>query len=74
MPAKRVIFDSASPAGSTFSDPAETLTRAQLAARVAAVAAVVLVLWVSGIVWAVKQERLARALSDDEAELVPVTA
>lgn len=36
---------------------------------VAAVAAVVFVLWVSGIVWAVKQERLARAADLDEPQL-----
>lgn len=36
---------------------------------VAAVAAVVVVLWVSGIVWAVKQERLARAADLDEPQL-----
>lgn len=36
---------------------------------VAAVAAVVAVLWISGIVWAVKQERLARAADLDEPQL-----
>lgn len=39
---------------------------------VAATAAVVFVLWVSAIVWAVKQERLSRAAARDEAELQPV--
>lgn len=38
MPAKRVILDPAGPAGSSFSDPAESLDRAGFAARVAAVA------------------------------------
>ena len=41
---------------------------------VALTAAVVFVLWVSGIVWAVKQERLAGAQRADEAELEPATA
>ena len=41
---------------------------------VALTAAVVLVLWISGIVWAVKQERLAGARRADEAELEPATA
>ena len=36
---------------------------------VAATAAVVFVLWVSGIVWAVKQERLAKAAAADEPAL-----
>lgn len=40
MPAKRVILDPAGPATSTFSDPSLTLTRAEMAARVAAVAEV----------------------------------
>lgn len=39
---------------------------------VAATAAVVFVLWITGIVWAVKQERLSRAAARDEAELQPV--
>ncbi len=39
---------------------------------VAVTAAVVFVLWVSAIVWAVKQERLSRATARDEAELQPV--
>lgn len=39
---------------------------------VAVTAAVVFVLWVSAIVWAVKQERLSRAVERDEAELQPV--
>ena len=39
---------------------------------VAATAAVVFVLWVSAIVWAVKQERLSRAAARDEVELQPV--
>jgi len=39
---------------------------------VALTAAVLFVAWISGIVWALKQERLARALaSDDERELAP---
>ena len=40
---------------------------------VAATAAVVFVLWITGIVWAVKQERLSRAARDDERELEPAT-
>ena len=36
---------------------------------VATAAAVIAVLWVTGIVWAVKQERLARAEATDEREL-----
>ena len=39
---------------------------------VAVTAAVVFVLWVSAIVWAVKQERLSHATARDEAELQPV--
>ena len=40
------------------------------ASRPAATAATVFVLWVAGIVWAVKQERAARAaVLDDEPEL-----
>jgi uncharacterized membrane protein YfcA len=39
---------------------------------VAVTAAVVFVLWISAIVWAVKQERLSRAAARDEAELQPV--
>jgi hypothetical protein len=39
---------------------------------VAVTAAVVFVLWVSAIVWAVKQERLSRAVARDEVELQPV--
>ncbi len=39
---------------------------------VAVTAAVVFVLWVSAIVWAVKQERISRAEAHDEAELQPV--
>ncbi len=39
---------------------------------VAVTAAVVFVLWISAIVWAVKQERLSRATARDEAELQPV--
>ena len=39
---------------------------------VAVTAAVVFVLWVSAIVWAVKQERISRATARDEAELQPV--
>ncbi|QSR33096.1 permease [Nocardioides sp. S5] len=39
---------------------------------VAVTAAVVFVLWVSAIVWAVKQERLSRAAARDEVELQPV--
>ena len=38
------------------------------------VAAVVFVLWVTGIVWAVKQERLSQAVLADERELEPATA
>jgi hypothetical protein len=34
---------------------------------------VVFVLWVSGIVWAVKQERLARTAAADERDLEPAT-
>jgi uncharacterized membrane protein YfcA len=41
-------------------------------ATVAAVAAAVFVLWISGIVWAVRQERAARELERLEAELVAV--
>ena len=37
-------------------------------------AAVVLVLWVWAIVWAVKQERLSRAAASDEPELETATA
>lgn len=40
-------------------------------AVVIAVAAVIAVLWISGIVWAVRQERKARALDASEPELVP---
>ena len=39
---------------------------------VAVTAAVVFVLWISAIVWAVKQERISRAVARDEAELQPV--
>ncbi|GAA1437026.1 sulfite exporter TauE/SafE family protein [Mycobacterium cookii] len=39
---------------------------------VAATAATVFVLWISAIVWAVKQERLSRVAAHDEAELQPV--
>lgn len=39
---------------------------------VAVTAAVVFVLWISAVVWAVKQERLSRATARDEAELQPV--
>lgn len=39
---------------------------------VAATAAVVFVLWISAIVWAVKQERISRAAARDEVELQPV--
>ena len=41
---------------------------------VAVTAAVVFVLWITGIVWAVKQERLAKAAPADERELEPATA
>lgn len=41
---------------------------------VAATAAVVLVLWIWAIVWAVKQERLSRAALADEPELETATA
>ena len=41
---------------------------------VAIVAAIVFVLWITGIVWAVKQERLSRALRADERDLEPATA
>jgi hypothetical protein len=41
---------------------------------VAVVAAVVFVLWISAIVWAVKQERLSRAARTDEPELEAATA
>lgn len=40
MSAKRVILDPAGPADSTFSDPKVSLTRAEMAARIAAVAEV----------------------------------
>ena len=41
---------------------------------VAITAAVVFVLWVAGIVWAVKQERLSRAAArEDDAELQAAT-
>jgi uncharacterized protein len=39
---------------------------------VAVTAAIVFVLWISAIVWAVKQERISRAAARDEAELQPV--
>lgn len=39
---------------------------------VAATAAVVFVLWISAIVWAVKQERISRTAARDEVELQPV--
>ena len=38
---------------------------------VAVTAAVIFVLWIAGIVWAVKQERLSRAVAADEPELEP---
>jgi hypothetical protein len=41
---------------------------------VAVTAAVVFVLWVTGIVWAVKQERIARTAREDERELETATA
>jgi hypothetical protein len=41
---------------------------------VAATAVVIVVLWVSAIVWAVKQERLSRAAASDEPELETATA
>ena len=41
---------------------------------VAIVAAVVFVLWITGIVWAVKQERLSKALRVDERDLESATA
>ena len=41
---------------------------------VAVVAAVVFVLWITGIVWAVKQERLSKALRADERDLESATA
>ena len=42
---------------------------------VAVAAALIFVLWISGIVWAVKQERLSRAaVRADEAELETATA
>lgn len=41
---------------------------------VAVTAAVIVVLWVSAIVWAVKQERLSRAAASDEPELETATA
>ena len=41
---------------------------------VAVAAAVIFVLWVAGIVWAVKQERLAKAALFDEAELEAANA
>lgn len=41
---------------------------------VALTAAVVVVLWISGIVWAVTQERLAKAAAVDERDLEPATA
>ena len=43
-------------------------------AGVAATAAVVFVLWVTGIVWAVKQERLSQAVLADERELESASA
>lgn len=41
---------------------------------VAVTAAVIVVLWVSAIVWAVKQERLSRAAASDEPELETAAA
>ncbi|WP_107774120.1 sulfite exporter TauE/SafE family protein [Nocardioides sediminis] len=41
---------------------------------VALAAAVIVTLWVTGIAWAVKQERLARVLADDDRPLEPATA
>ena len=41
---------------------------------VAVTAAVIFVLWIAGIVWAVKQERLSRAAAADERELESATA
>lgn len=41
---------------------------------VAVTAAVVFVAWITGIVWAVKQERISRAARDDERELESATA
>jgi hypothetical protein len=41
---------------------------------VAAIAVVIVVLWVSAIVWAVKQERVSRAAASDEPELATATA
>ena len=53
-------------------EPAKELARATIAAfvGVAITAAVLFVAWVTGIVWAVKQERLARVVAaDHEPEL-----
>lgn len=41
---------------------------------VALAAAVIFTLWVTGIAWAVKQERLARALAADDRPMEPATA
>ncbi len=41
---------------------------------IAVVAAVVFVLWVTGITWAVRQERAARAQGLDDPDLEPVSA
>jgi hypothetical protein len=41
---------------------------------VAAAAATIFVLWISAIVWAVKQERLARVTASDDRDLEPATA
>ena len=41
---------------------------------VAVAAATIFVLWISAIVWAVKQERLARATAADDRDLEPAPA
>ena len=41
---------------------------------VALAAAVLFALWVTGIAWAVKQERLARAVAADDRPMEPATA
>ena len=52
----------------------QDLADGKLPEGVAATAAVVFVLWVAGIVWAVKQERLSRAAAADERELETASA
>ena len=55
------------------SSPPPTVT-ATTVTGVAVAAATIFVLWISAIVWAVKQERLARATAVDHRDLEPATA